>query len=44
MAILAFVLDMDPAFVGAHHIVRFVGIAMLLPLAARIVLGPPQKD
>lgn len=44
MAILAFVLDMDPAFVGAHHIVRFVGIALLLPLAARIVLGPPQKD
>jgi membrane AbrB-like protein len=39
MAILAFVLDMDPAFVGAHHIVRFVGIAMLLPLVARIVLG-----
>jgi len=44
MAILAFVLDMDPAFVGAHHIVRFVGIALLLPLAARIVLGPPQED
>lgn len=43
MAILAFVLDMDPAFVGAHHIVRFVGIALLLPLVARIVLGPPQK-
>jgi hypothetical protein len=40
MAILAFVLDMDPAFVGAHHLVRFVGIAVLLPLAARVVLGP----
>jgi uncharacterized protein len=42
MAILAFVLDMDPAFVGAHHLVRFVGIALLLPLAARIVLGPAR--
>ncbi|MDP2800927.1 MAG: AbrB family transcriptional regulator [Phreatobacter sp.] len=42
MAVLAFVLDMDPAFVGAHHIVRFVGIALLLPLAARIVLGPQR--
>jgi len=42
MAILAFVLDMDPAFVGAHHIVRFVGIALLLPLAARLVLGPDR--
>jgi membrane AbrB-like protein len=43
MAILAFVLDMDPAFVGAHHIVRFVGIALLLPLAARIVLGADRS-
>lgn len=39
MAILAFVLDMDPAFVGAHHLVRFLGIALLLPLAARLVIG-----
>jgi membrane AbrB-like protein len=38
MAVLAFVLDMDPAFVGAHHLVRFVGIALLLPLAARLVI------
>lgn len=38
MAVLAFVLDMDPAFVGAHHLVRFVGIAVLLPFAARMVL------
>ena len=43
MAILAFVLDMDPAFVSAHHIVRFVGIAVLLPLAARAVLGPDDR-
>lgn len=43
MAILAFVLDMDPAFVGAHHIVRFVGIAMLLPVVARLVLGPSDR-
>ncbi|MCZ0737545.1 AbrB family transcriptional regulator [Phreatobacter sp. AB_2022a] len=42
MAILAFVLDMDPAFVGAHHIVRFVGIALVLPLAARLLLGPAE--
>lgn len=38
MAILAFVLDMDPAFVGAHHLLRFVGIALLLPLAARLAI------
>lgn len=40
MAILAFLLDMDPAFVGAHHIVRFLGIALMLPLTVRLVLGP----
>jgi hypothetical protein len=43
MAILAFVLDMDPAFVSAHHIVRFVGIAVLLPFVARAVLGPEDR-
>jgi len=40
MAILAFLLDMDPAFVGAHHIVRFLGIALLLPVTVRLLLGP----
>lgn len=39
MAVLAFVLDMDPAFVGAHHVVRFTMIAVLLPFAARLALG-----
>lgn len=42
MAILAFVLDMDPAFVGAHHLVRFLGIAFVLPLAVRVILGPQE--
>lgn len=39
MAVLAFVLDQDPAFVGAHHIVRFVAIALMLPFVAGLAVG-----
>jgi membrane AbrB-like protein len=39
MIILAFLLDLDPAFVGAHHIARFLLIALLLPVAARFWVG-----
>lgn len=44
MIILAFLLDLDPAFVGAHHIVRFLLIALLLPVVARIWLGKSTGD
>jgi membrane AbrB-like protein len=39
MIILAFLIGLDPAFVGAHHLVRFVLIALFLPLAARLLFG-----
>jgi membrane AbrB-like protein len=39
MIILAFLLDLDPAFVAAHHLVRFLLIALLLPFAARLLFG-----
>ncbi len=39
MIILAFLIGLDPAFVGAHHIVRFVLIALFLPVAARLMFG-----
>lgn len=32
MAILAFVLELDATFVGAHHIMRFVALSLLIPL------------
>ncbi len=32
MTLMAFMLDLDPAFVAAHQIVRFTGMALLLPL------------
>jgi membrane AbrB-like protein len=41
MIILAFMLDLDPAFVGAHHLARFLLISVLLPFAAYLVFGRP---
>ncbi|MEX0591281.1 MAG: AbrB family transcriptional regulator, partial [Xanthobacteraceae bacterium] len=43
MIILAFLIGLDPAFVGAHHIVRFLLIALFLPLVARLLFGKPAK-
>jgi uncharacterized membrane protein AbrB (regulator of aidB expression) len=39
MTILAFMIGLDPAFVGAHHLARFILIAMLLPFVARGLFG-----
>jgi hypothetical protein len=44
MIILAFVLGVDPAFVAAHHLVRFIGIALFLPFLIRIFLGNQPRD
>jgi membrane AbrB-like protein len=39
MTILAFMIGLDPAFVGAHHLARFVLIALCLPFVARGFYG-----
>jgi uncharacterized protein len=39
MIILAFLIGLDPAFVGAHHLARFILIALFLPVAARLMFG-----
>ena len=39
MTILAFMIGLDPAFVGAHHLARFVLIALLLPFVAKGLFG-----
>lgn len=45
MTILAFVIGLDPAFVAAHHLVRFLLIALLLPVASMMLFGAaPQQD
>lgn len=36
MTLLAFALDLDPAYVAAHQVARYVGIALLLPLVMRL--------
>jgi uncharacterized protein len=35
MTIMAFALNLDPAYVGSMQIVRYIGISVLLPLAAK---------
>ncbi|MBS7539074.1 AbrB family transcriptional regulator [Ancylobacter lacus] len=39
MTIMAFVLGIDPAFVAAHHLARFVGLSLLIPLVVRLFFG-----
>jgi membrane AbrB-like protein len=39
MTILAFMIGLDPAFVGAHHLARFVLIALCLPFVAHGMFG-----
>lgn len=39
MTIMAFVLGMDPAFVAAHHLARFLLLALLIPVVARLMFG-----
>ena len=39
MTILAFALGIDPLYVGAHHLARFVLISLALPVVARLWLG-----
>ncbi|WP_062203437.1 AbrB family transcriptional regulator [Aureimonas sp. AU12] len=35
LTVLAFQFDLDPAYVAAHHVVRFVCLALLVPVLAR---------
>lgn len=40
LTVLAFQFDVDPAYVAAHHVVRFLAIALLVPfLATRVAAG-----
>ena len=39
MTIMAFALNLDPAYVGAHQMARYVGLAVLMPLATAYVVG-----
>jgi membrane AbrB-like protein len=39
MTIMAFALNLDPAYVGAHQMARYIGLALLMPLVTSYVLG-----
>ena len=41
MMVLGLVLGLDPLYVGVHHLVRFLGIGLVLPVAVGF-LGRPQ--
>jgi membrane AbrB-like protein len=43
MMAVALTLHLDPIFVGAHHLFRFVGVALLMPLIVRSV-APRTKE
>ena len=38
MTIMAFSLNLDPAYVGAHQMARYIGLALLMPAATAYVL------
>jgi hypothetical protein len=38
MIVMAFALDLDPAYVGAHQIARYVGLSLLMPLVTGFIL------
>jgi uncharacterized protein len=40
MTIMAFALNLDPAYVAAHHIARYVGLVLFMPWIAAYVLKP----
>lgn len=39
MTIIAFALNLDPAYVGAHQMARYLGLALLMPVATSFVLA-----
>lgn len=39
MTIIAFSLNLDPAYVGAHQMARYLGLALLMPMATAYVLS-----
>lgn len=45
MTIIAFSLNLDPAYVGAHQLARYLGLSLLMPLVSAYVLrrmGGPE--
>jgi membrane AbrB-like protein len=43
MALMAISLDLDPAYVGAHHIARILMMPLMIPLAAKWLVPRPDR-
>ena len=44
MVMLAFMMDLDPAYVAVHQLGRFLLMLVLVPVMARFVLGRGWRD
>ncbi|NBN64248.1 AbrB family transcriptional regulator [Microvirga tunisiensis] len=44
MMLIAFLLDMDPAYVAAHQLARYIALVLILPLVTLLVLGRARSD
>jgi membrane AbrB-like protein len=42
MMVLALALHLDPVYVAAHHVVRFVVVSVTVPLLVRSIVRPPK--
>jgi membrane AbrB-like protein len=40
MMIMALALHLDPVFIGAHHLARFIIVSVGIPVVARMLVGP----
>ena len=43
LTVIAYQFDVDPAYVAAHHVVRFLALALSIPLLARWLAGGPKR-
>jgi len=43
MMVLALAMHLDPVFVGAHHLARYVVVSISVPLLVQRAAGPRPK-
>lgn len=44
MAMLALLLDLDPLYVGVHHLARFMAVGFLLPVVVKLSMPPASRS
>lgn len=43
MTLIALAMDIDPAFVATHHVIRIILLVLFAPIAYRLLYGPPPR-